>query len=486
MTNIGKSAFGDCDSLAKVSIPEGVTIIGDSAFQSCSGLTAVTIPEGVANIGNWAFSGCSGLTAVTIPNSVTNIGGSAFESCSSLRAVVFLGEPPTFGHGVFLFCAISTAVVPEGSREYFYEALSGTGTTLEVEQFIEFDPDSTTDADGVSVPNVWLLAYPTLFLDEEGNFLKAGDWGAPPDFASVAASMGTNGVPVYQSYVAGLNPVDPSSRFTASIAVTNGAPVVTWTPDLGTDRAYTVEGKIALTNATWGAMNGTSRFFRVKVEMPDLLGGVQLWENGPYWAECNVGATKPEEYGYYFWWGDTVGHMNMGSRWVSVKDGASISFADSGTAASTYGKDNSTLLSEGWIDSTGNLVASHDAATAHRGSPWRMPTSDEIGALVNNCTTEWTTTNGVAGRRVTGKGDYSDRSIFIPAAGYGDDSSLIGPGSYGNFWSSTPYSDDCATHGASSSIRATSSGATTLAVTGSLFVLCATPTRPRFDGRREF
>ena len=32
----------------------------------------------------------------------------------------------------------------------------------------------------------------------------------------------------------------------------------------------------------------------------DTLGGVQLWENGPYWAECNVGAAKPEEYGYYF------------------------------------------------------------------------------------------------------------------------------------------------------------------------------------------
>ena len=37
-----------------------------------------------------------------------------------------------------------------------------------------------------------------------------------------------------------------------------------------------------------------------------LLGGVQLWENGPYWSECNVGAAKPEEYGYYFWWGGKV------------------------------------------------------------------------------------------------------------------------------------------------------------------------------------
>ena len=43
------------------------------------------------------------------------------------------------------------------------------------------------------------------------------------------------------------------------------------------------------------------------------FGGVQLWEGGPYWAECNVGASSPHEYGYYFWWGDTVGYTNTGS-----------------------------------------------------------------------------------------------------------------------------------------------------------------------------
>jgi len=171
-------------------------------------------------------------------------------------------------------------------------------------------------------------------------------------------------------------------------------------------------------------------------------GGVQLWENGPYWAECNVGATKPEEYGYYFWWGDTVGYTNTGSGWISVKDGTVISFSSSGTAAATYGKDNAALLSAGYIDSTGNLVAAHDAATAHLGAPWRMPTDAEFSALLRNCTTTWITTNGVSGRLVTGKGTYANRSIFLPAAGYGNDSYLNRPGSYGIYWSSTPNSDD--------------------------------------------
>ena len=44
------------------------------------------------------------------------------------------------------------------------------------------------------------------------------------------------------------------------------------------------------------------------VTITEDLGGVQLWENGPYWAECNVGASSLEDDGYYFWWGDTVGY----------------------------------------------------------------------------------------------------------------------------------------------------------------------------------
>jgi hypothetical protein len=204
------------------------------------------------------------------------------------------------------------------------------------------------------------------------------------------------------------------------------------------DFASSFGGALVLTNASFvvtiaeGASGGGSS---------GGLGGVQLWENGPYWAECNVGATKSEDYGYYFWWGDTVGYTNTGSGWISVKDGASISFDDSGAAGSTYCKDNSALQSAGYIDSTGNLVAAHDAATAHLGAPWRMPTSDEIQALVDNCTTTWITTNGVSGRLVTGKGNYANRSIFLPAAGLGNDSYLDYPGSNGYYWSSTPGSD---------------------------------------------
>lgn len=168
--------------------------------------------------------------------------------------------------------------------------------------------------------------------------------------------------------------------------------------------------------------------------------GVQLWENGPYWATCNVGATKPEEYGYYFWWGDTVGYKRNANNdgWISVKDETGFSFDERNCP--TYDKNNSQLQTEGYINATGNLVAAHDAATVHLGAPWRMPTDAEFSALINNCDTEWTSRNGVSGRLVKGRGTYASKSIFFPAAGLGVDSYLYYPGSDGGCWSSTPRS----------------------------------------------
>ena len=204
------------------------------------------------------------------------------------------------------------------------------------------------------------------------------------------------------------------------------------------DFASSFGGALLLTNASF-----VVSIMEASGGSNEELGGVQLWENGPYWAECNVGATKPEEYGYYFWWGDTVGYKFVNGTWVAT-DGSTSNFSFSSGNAPTCGKDNATLQSAGYIDATGNLVAAHDAATAHLGSPWRMPTDAEFDALFKNCTTEWTLRNGVYGRLVKGKpGAYAAKSIFLPAAGYGSGSDhLYDPGSYGHYWSSTPNSDD--------------------------------------------
>ena len=139
------------------------------------------------------------------------------------------------------------------------------------------------------------------------------------------------------------------------------------------------------------------------------------------WASCNVGADSPEEYGDYFAWGETSPKSNYSSD-NSVTCGLSIS----------------ELESRGIIGADGNLTAVYDAATANWGGNWRMPTSAEIKELCNKCSWKWTTTNGVKGWLVTGP---NGNSIFLPAAGYRNGTSLSDAGSNGYYWSTTPDSD---------------------------------------------
>lgn len=181
---------------------------------------------------------------------------------------------------------------------------------------------------------------------------------------------------------------------------------------------------------------GSAKFGVVELTVGTPSIGVQLWENGPHWAECNVGATKPEQCGYYFWWGDVVGYKRNANNdgWISVKDGTEFRFS----GETTGDNDNSRLQSAGYIDAIGNLVAAHDAATAHLGAPWRMPTDAEIAALVNNCDMEWVMRNGVAGHLVKGRGTYASKSIFLPAAGEGESHNRVCFGWNGFYWSSTP------------------------------------------------
>ena len=171
---------------------------------------------------------------------------------------------------------------------------------------------------------------------------------------------------------------------------------------------------------------------------------VQLWEGGPYWADRNIGAEKPEDYGYYFWWGDTVGYKRVNDKWVA-SDGSNSNFSLDGETTPTFCKSISDLHNQGWIiDKNGVnvLTPKYDAASAYWGEDWRMPTKQELEDLSNKCEWTWTTRNGVNGYVVRGKGSYSSAEIFLPSAGSGYGTSLNYTGSDGGYWSSVPNSDD--------------------------------------------
>ena len=151
------------------------------------------------------------------------------------------------------------------------------------------------------------------------------------------------------------------------------------------------------------------------------------------WATCNVGASKPEEYGDYFAWGETQPKYYY--EWSTYKwcNG-------SYNTLTKYCTDN--YVDHGTVDNKTTLDLSDDAARANWGGSWRMPTDAELTELREQCTWTWTTQNGVYGYKVTSnKSGYTNKSIFLPAAGYREDSTLRSAGSYGDYWSSSLYTD---------------------------------------------
>ncbi len=136
--------------------------------------------------------------------------------------------------------------------------------------------------------------------------------------------------------------------------------------------------------------------------------------SGTLWATCNIGASKPEEYGNYFAWGETSGYNEgkrdfddehykfrvkkyLGLKWIYTK----------------YVENKKN----GNVDNKLSLDKEDDAAHVLWGNGWRMPTTAQIEELINkeNTTCEIILQNGIRGFQITSKANGN--SIFFPAAG---------------------------------------------------------------------
>lgn len=88
--------------------------------------------------------------------------------------------------------------------------------------------------------------------------------------ASGKVNVDGRALTVWDDYVAGTDPTDPTSVFAATIEMVDGLPKVTWSPDLGAERVYTVLGSTDLKEWTKATeeTKGSYKFFKVAVEMP--------------------------------------------------------------------------------------------------------------------------------------------------------------------------------------------------------------------------
>ena len=151
------------------------------------------------------------------------------------------------------------------------------------------------------------------------------------------------------------------------------------------------------------------------------------------WASCNLGALKPEDCGGYYQWAGTenvaAGEYYLNWNYCPYHTGSSSS--------SGFTKYNSNP-SYGTVDNKTVLDPGDDVVNKELGGNWRMPTNAEWAELLDNCTLTWKAQNGVYGyKAVSKKPGFTDKSIFLPAAGYRVFTSRIGVGEGGSYWSSS-------------------------------------------------
>ena len=126
------------------------------------------------------------------------------------------------------------------------------------------------------------------------------------------------------------------------------------------------------------------------------------------WASWNVGASRPEEVGNYYAWGETK-------------------------PKEYYTYNNWRWKGQITKSSSKNIMGSnYDAATVNWGDGWRMPHIVEFMELRGNCTWGTAERNGVPGFLVVGP---NGNAIFLPKGGHMT-TEVVGVGA-AQFWSET-------------------------------------------------
>ena len=161
---------------------------------------------------------------------------------------------------------------------------------------------------------------------------------------------------------------------------------------------------------------GQTRRIEVKIVNINLNGHEAIdlgLTSGTMWATCNVGAASPEEFGGFYAWGETMEKESYSWGTYTHCDGAYSSCHNIGE------------------DISGS---EYDVAHVKWGGSWKTPNETQVNELLDECSSEWTSVNDVNGYRFTGP---NGKSIFIPAAGYYENSRHYRSGKAGGYWMSS-------------------------------------------------
>jgi uncharacterized protein (TIGR02145 family) len=164
--------------------------------------------------------------------------------------------------------------------------------------------------------------------------------------------------------------------------------------------------------------------------------------SGNLWATANIGATNSDTsiswYGAYFAWGEVAQHEG----WPEDKISHPYDWNEYQYAVSDYNEltkycNNSSYGYNGYTDGLTELETSDDVVHAVYGGNWKMPSQDDFQELIDETSNEWVTDY----QEISGLNGYvfrgNNQELFLPAAGYCNDSNLDGVGNEGCYWSAS-------------------------------------------------
>ena len=82
--NIGSNAFGNCEKIKKVTLPESLNTLGVCCVKGCRNLQQINIPSNLKVVRSSAFSHCTSLIEMVLPDTVTTLNGTVFYGCKNL------------------------------------------------------------------------------------------------------------------------------------------------------------------------------------------------------------------------------------------------------------------------------------------------------------------------------------------------------------------------------------------------------------------
>ncbi len=454
--SIGNSAFDWCDSLTNVTIGKSVSSIGKNAFLHCRNLSSLAIPKSVISIGESAFRGCTGLTSITvesgnlkydsrdncnalietstntlitgcqntvIPNSVITIGNDAFSDCSYLASVTIPNSVITIGEGAFFHCSgLSDLIIGNSVTNIMAYAFNGCSSLTSV-----IIPRSVTAMGSYAfafcsgVTDVYsYITDPLSVSVESDSFMSNGDYSGRtlhvPQGTAAAYQSDEHWYPYFGQIVDDLKPDVPGDvncDFVVNIADVNaviniilGGNGSTSAADVNGDGVANIADINTIIHIILGRPASTHGHEYVDLGLP----------SGTLWATRNIGADRPEDYGYYFAWGETEPkdyYSWSNYKWCNGSENTLTKYC--------------TDTQCGYVDGKTELDPEDDVAYVNWGTKWRMPTHEQQMELVEECSWTWTTRNGVDGRLVTGP---NGNTLFLPSER-----------SSGYYWSRTLNSD---------------------------------------------